>query len=171
MIYQSTTNKLVSQAHTVDEFINLGEQSKDHIGYADLSYIEKRNNLDFVVKSLLDDYSYEINQMAKDIELTDKAVIKYRYNPKLLSYDLYNTTRLYYVILRINNICNVHEFSLENHTIKLLEVADMTSLMSGIYRAENLSLQTFANAHANDVIETPISKCVYKRDPIARFSK
>ena len=171
MIYQSTTNKLVSQAHTVDEFINLGEQSKDHIGYADLSYIEKRNNLDFVVKSLLDDYSYEINQMAKDIELTDKAVIKYRYNPKLLSYDLYNTTRLYYVILRINNICNVHEFSLENHTIKLLEVADMTSLMSGIYRAENLSLQTFANAHANDVIETPISKYVYKRDPIARFSK
>lgn len=171
MIYQSTTNKLVSQAHTVDEFINLGEQSKDHIGYADLSYIEKRNNLDFVVKSLLDDYSYEINQMAKDIELTDKAVIKYRYNPKLLSYDLYNTTRLYYVILRINNICNVHEFSLENHTIKLLEVADMTSLMSGIYRAENLSLQTFANAHANDVIETPINKYVYKRDPIARFNK
>lgn len=171
MIYQSTTNKLVSQAHTVDEFVNLGEQSKDHIGYADLSYIEKRNNLDFVVKSLLDDYSYEINQMAKDIELTDKAVIKYRYNPKLLSYDLYNTTRLYYVILRINNICNVHEFSLENHTIKLLEVADMTSLMSGIYRAENLSLQTFANAHANDVIETPINKYVYKRDPIARFNK
>ena len=171
MIYQSTTNKLVSQAHTVDEFVNLGEQSKDHIGYADLSYIEKRNNLDFVVKSLLDDYSYEINQMAKDIELTDKVVIKYRYNPKLLSYDLYNTTRLYYVILRINNICNVHEFSLENHTIKLLEVADMTSLMSGIYRAENLSLQTFANAHANDVIETPINKYVYKRDPIARFNK
>ena len=95
MIYTQGNNSSPATAHTTIEFILQGTQNKDHIGYSDLAYIEERDNLEYCVKSAIDDYMYEINQMAVQVTLPDNAVIKYRFNPKLMSYDLYKTTRVY----------------------------------------------------------------------------
>lgn len=170
MIYTSNGASTPNKAHTIAEFITLGNQNVDHVAYCDLSYIETRNNIEFTVKNVIDDYIYEIKKLAQEVSLSDKMVRTYRYNPKKLSYDLYNTTKLYYIILKINDMCNVHDFSLANHKIKLLESSTMSSTISSIYNSESNPLSIFSNAHKKDVIDTPIIKYVYKRDPEARFN-
>lgn len=156
-------------AHTVQEFISIGMQTNEYTSYNALAYIEKRNRIEFVVKQLIDDYIYELRQLMQEVQFSDKYVIKYRFNPKMLSYDLYGTTKLFYLILKLNDMCNVHEFSIANHKLNLLAPTDMKSALNSIYSSENQSMQIFNNAHKNDVIETPINKYVYVRDPIARF--
>lgn len=141
------------QSHTVQEFIGLGRNNKDHFGYYDFSYIEKREDIEYVVKNIIDDYMLELKEMCKNIQFADWAVRKYRYNPKMLSKDLYNTTRLWHMILRINGLANVHEFDLSNHKIKLIESEALRNFMGKVFGAENFSLQTFANRHKRD--ETP----------------
>lgn len=171
MIYSASTNKKPAEAHTVGEFIELGNQSKTNVGYRDISYIEKRNGIEFTIKNLIDDYWYELMQASKVVPFSDKSVRKYRYNPKLLAHDLYGNTRLYYVILRLNGMCNVHDFTLENKNVRLLEPEDIVNILGKVYRAENVSLAKFTDAHKDDKIEYPILPYVYKRDPIARFNK
>ncbi len=38
--------------------------------------------------------------------------MKYKYRPKLLSYDIYDNAELYYIILRLNDLYNVKDFNL-----------------------------------------------------------
>lgn len=149
MIYSNTTSQ-THNSHTIQEFINLGRQNKDWLGYYDLSYIETRDNIEYVIKNAVDDYYIELEELAKEIQFADWAVIKYRFNPKKLSFDLYNTTRLWHMILRINGLANVHDFNLESHRIKLLEKADMKNFMGKIYSSEQFALQTFYNKHEDD---------------------
>lgn len=141
------------QSHTVQEFIGLGRNNKDHFGYYDFSYIEKRNDIEYVVKNIIDDYMTELKELSKTIQFADWAITKYRYNPKMLSKDLYNTTRLWHMILRINGMANVHDFSLSDHKVKLIESATLRNFMGKIFSVESFSLQTFSNRHKQD--ETP----------------
>ena len=165
MIYLRSVNK-PEETHTIQEFIQCASKS-DYLGYADLSYMEKRDNIEYVIKNAVDDYYIELEELAKEIQFADWAVIKYRFNPKKLSIDLYNTTRLWHMILRINGMGNVHDFDLENHKIKLLEPKDMTNFMSKVYNAERFSLLAYNGAHENDV--TP--KSVNKYYPLEDFSQ
>lgn len=171
MIYSASTNKQPAEAHTVGEFIQLGQQTRTNIGYRDLTYVEKRNGIEFSVKNLIDDYWYELMEASKVIKFSDKSIRKYRYNPKLLAHELYGNTRLYYIILRLNGLCNVHDFTLENKNVRLIEPDDVSNILSKIHGAENMSLRKFTDAHKDDKIETPILPYVYKRDPIARFKR
>ena len=98
------------------------------------------DRIEFTMKPLIDDYLYELKQLAIDVNLTDKEVQKYRYNP---SYDVYGATKIYHVILRLNDMCNVHEFDLSNKKLRMLTVTDMSESLGSIYKAENFSLDTY----------------------------
>lgn len=141
-------------AHTVKEFVIAGGQKLDYYGYLDLSYMEKREGIEYIVKNVIDEYYDELFELAKDVELTDWSVIEYRFNPKKLSNKLYKTTRLWHMILRLNGLANVHDFSLESHKLKLLEPVDIRNFMNKVYSNEKLSLQIFKNRHKDD--STPI---------------
>lgn len=151
-IYSYTVSKDVTQAHTIGEFIATGTSNNDHTGYRNLSYYDTLDNIEFTIKPLVDDYLYELKEMAIDVNLTDKEVMKYRYNPKLLCYDIYGSTKIYYVILRLNDMCNVHEFDLSTKKIRMLTTSDMSSSLASIYKSENLSLDTYNKSHENGVI-------------------
>ena len=45
------------------------------------------------------------------VKMSDKKLNRYRYRPKLLSYDLYGTTDLWHLILWINNMYSVTQFN------------------------------------------------------------
>ena len=53
----------------------------------------------------------------KVVKLSDKELARFKYNPKALSYYLYGTTELWFLILRLNEMYSISEFS--NDTIKL----------------------------------------------------
>ena len=169
MIYSNNVRR-VSETHTVKEFVSYGQQNRDNIGYRDLSYIEKRDNLEYVVKNVLDDYLEELTELVKEVKLADWAVIKYRGNPKLLSYDLYNTTRYWHIILRINNLANTHDFHLESHKLKLIEPLQLKDFMSKVFNTEKFPLALYANAHERDETPKIIEKYVWTPDPSRKFN-
>jgi hypothetical protein len=44
------------------------------------------------------------------VVLTDEEYLKYRFKPKVLSYDLYGTKELHYMLLRLNYVYSVINF-------------------------------------------------------------
>ena len=157
-------------SHTIQEFITAGKQNPDNIGHNQLSYIEKRNNIEYGVKIILDDYQDELISVAKDVKLSDKSIREYNFNPKKLSNALYGSPRYWHIILRINGLASVHDFYLNNRkTIKLLEPEDMQNIIGRIYSSEKKSLNTYNSAHDNMIIEVPINKYVYVKDASKKF--
>lgn len=156
-VYRNSASS-VKQAHTISEFIALGNKTTSNTYYRDLSYIENRDNMEFIVKNTLADFIKELKDMAYEVELSDLEVLDYRYNPKKLANDIYGTTSVYYVILLLNDMCDVHRFNLKNKKLLLLTKTDMANSLSSIYKSDQFSLSTFNNAHKNDIIIKPIRK-------------
>jgi hypothetical protein len=147
---------LPSDTHTISEFIKIGNQNKAKIGYPDLSYIEKRDGMEYVVKNTINDYLWEFKRYAKTIVLTNDEVLTYRFNPKKLAFDIYGSTRLYYIILLMNDMCDVHQFNLKNKTLLLLTPTQLSDYLSSVYKSDMNSIAKFNKAHENDVVYKPI---------------
>lgn len=156
--YPKTSLTKITDTHTINEFINMGLNSSDNNTYRDLSYFETRNGMEFIVKTILDDHIDTLLENTVTVLLEDKDVRRYKFNPKMLSYDLYRTTKLFYIIMRLNGICNVHEFNLHNREIKLIPSTAMSKAISSIFKEEKFSLQTYNNKHKNDIIVEEIEK-------------
>ena len=62
--------------------------------------------------NIADKYSAELEENKKIVEFTTKEYYKYRYNPKLLSYDVYGTTELWFFILMANELYSISDFNL-----------------------------------------------------------
>ena len=148
--------KIPSDTHTISEFIKVGNQNKAKIGYPDLSYIEKRDGMEYIVKNTINDYLWEFKRYAKTVVLTSDEVLNYRYNPKKLAFDIYGSTRLYYIILLMNDMCDVHQFNLKNKSLLLLTPTQLSSYLSSVYKADMTSISKFNKAHENDVVYRPI---------------
>lgn len=127
-------------SHTFSEFL-INQKTSITISYPKLTFIEKRDNREYVVKSVINDYMYELKQATQKVILDESQELKYFYRPKLLSYDIYNTTELYYVILLLNNICNIKEFCI--NPLLMLTKEDMADFMAKIYNAEKSSIQIY----------------------------
>ena len=76
--------------------------------------------------NIADKYSAELEENKKIVEFTTKEYYKYRYNPKLLSYDVYGTTELWFFILMANEIYTITEFDLRK--VKLFDAAIISKL-------------------------------------------
>lgn len=168
MIYLNNARN-VKESHTVQEFIQLGGQNKDNLGYNDYSYIETRDRIEYVVKNILDDYYVELLQLAKEVKLADWAVREYRGNPKKLSDKLYGSTRYWHIILRLNGMANIHEFNLENHKLMLIEPSDLFDFMTKVYDTEEIPVKAYKQDHALDETPVVIERYIYVKDPSRKF--
>lgn len=63
-------------------------------------------------QSIVDKYLNELTENKQIVDLSTKEYFKYRYNPKLLSFDVYGTTELWFFILMANELYTVSEFNL-----------------------------------------------------------
>lgn len=132
----STSN--VEETYTVEDFIELGKDIDD-IQYSKFAILSKAssnvvNPLIYPEHNVIYDYEEEFKRLSLNVEMTDSEFNKYRFKPKLLAYDLYGSTELYFSILFTNGICNIKEFNRKN--IKLIKKSDMISLLEAIYNAE-----------------------------------
>ena len=137
--YKGNSNPIYS--HTLEEFIIAGMTS-NYPTYDFWAYIESYNNIEFVVKNVINDYLYELKKLSTNVYLTEKELKKYNYNPKLLSVEVYGTTELYYLILLLNGICNIKEF-VDINPIKMIKKDDLMSYLTNITTAE----KNFINMH------------------------
>lgn len=62
--------------------------------------------------ALIDKYLEEIEQHKTAITLSTTEYYKYRYNPKLMAYDVYGTTELWFLLMEANELYSVIDFDL-----------------------------------------------------------
>jgi len=119
---------------TIDDYIRAYKNEDLTIDalYLQKVLTTKKNYLILNWDNLMVKYMPEFRAIKKRIRLNDKEYIKYRYNPKRLSYDLYGTTELWFLIMEANELYSIYEFD--------LRVVDLynTSLVNRILRVINL---------------------------------
>lgn len=130
--------------HTLSEFISHGIKM-NALSYTKFSFTELNGNIRYPFKMVLNDYKYELKQLALKCTLSDDEYTKYRFNPKRLSYDIYNSTEYYYVILLLNDTCNIKDFDMK--TLYMLKKEDLVTALSSIYNAEKVNILTYNSKH------------------------
>lgn len=127
--------------HNYSEFMET-QNENTMINFPKLCFQQKIGRVEYVVKNILDDYMYELETLANTYELNDDEVKKYRYKPKLMSADVYNTTEFYFLILRLNNMRGPHEF-VNIDKIKLIQKSTLIKALAAIYNAESSALSIY----------------------------
>lgn len=127
----------VHKQYTIDDFITLGKNSTS-ISYKRFSILSKSivsPEILYAENNIIYDYIEEFKKLAEKVELSDSNYHKYAYKPKLLAYDLYESTEIYFIILALNGMYDIKDFN--KHTLNLLYRDDMLQLLSLIYNAES----------------------------------
>lgn len=143
LIKDGNSNPLFS--HTLYEFIAANRETGIPT-YDKFCFQEFRGGIRYVVKNVLDDYMRELSLLATTVYLSNDELMKYNYKPKELSADLYGTTDLYYLILKLNGICNVKEFH-DINPIKLLTVSNLNEYLTDIYSNEDENINIYNSQH------------------------
>lgn len=132
MLPQNTT--------TIEQFVESG--STTTISYFSLSFLDKLSNGTWVtVRNAISDYIEELKNAAVNVELNQEQQLAYFYKPKLLCYDIYGNPEVYFVILLMNDIADVKEFT--KPVIKMLKREHMNELMSHIYNSEAVAMDSY----------------------------
>lgn len=99
------------------------------------------------VFTVINDYLEELKEQCVTIKLTEDQYQQYKHKPKLLSYYLYGTTELDFLILKLNECFHPYEF--ERYDIKLVSRQNLMTILTDIKSSEmsNIKLYNdFANA-------------------------
>lgn len=133
-----------SESYTMEQFISLGR--KVSLTYDRYSFKELLSNgTEISILNVVNDYMREIKENSLLVKFSENEYRKYRFKPKILSYDVYGTQDLYYVILLANGIIDEKEF---DFTELLMPTTDtMNTYMSAIYNAEYKYIKEYNSAH------------------------
>lgn len=91
-------------------------------------------------------YKKDLDEIVTTKKLTNEEQKKYKYNPWLLSYDLYNTTEYWFLLLELNHLYSAIEFTLD--TVKVYG-ASLPRLIDAIMAKE----KPFINSNESQVNE------------------
>ena len=127
---------------TLSQFITAGRGIT--LKYSNFCFLQKDDNGNTIsIYNVLDDYMDELDQYILDVPLTEMEVMKYRFNPKKLAYDLYGSTELFAFILYINRIGSIKDFSLTKRKVKLINKQYFTTIFGEILSAEKADLKMY----------------------------
>lgn len=134
----------IEQTYTVEDFIELGKDLDD-LQYSKFAILSNPvsgvpNPIWYPEHNVIYDYEEEFKKLSLDVIMTDEEFLKYRFKPKLLAYDLYGSTELYFVILYTNGMYSIKDFNRKD--IKLLKKSDMIGILEAIYNAERNYIST-----------------------------
>lgn len=139
----------VSHTSTITDMIKVGKSID--LTYSKLSTHDMVGDIEFINHHLLFSYKDYISRFTVLVTLTDKEFLKYQFNPKLLAYDIYGSTDLYFVLLIVNDLMSEKEFSLR--TFKLIK-PDNIDLIHDIYNKEKQYLINNKYVKASEPYET-----------------
>lgn len=123
----------MENTYTIEQFIQL--DANDKIQFDTLSLFEKNNDgIYFPIYNVINDYIDELKSVCAIGVMSDKDFNRYKYKPKLLAYDLYGSQELFFIILSLNDMSNVKEFTKKK--VKLLRKEYINDILSYIYNSE-----------------------------------
>lgn len=99
-----------NMTYTIDQYIAC--QSDSEACYHNLSFIDTRDNIEYDTYNILSDYIDVIREeYCIKVILSDDEMMRYMYRPKLLCYDIYGNGELAFIIMEINDMINVKDFT------------------------------------------------------------
>lgn len=126
--------------YTIDQYIAC--QSNDVMCYHNLSFVDIHDNFKYDTYNILTDYIDEIrDEYCLRVVLNDKQMEKYKYKPKLLCYDIYGNTELAFIILFINDMSSVKEFT--KKTLLMPSKEQMNNLTKYLYNSNKNAIQLY----------------------------
>lgn len=132
--------------YTLSDFVAM--KSQDELTYKNFAIINYKLKESFVEQSILDYYLSELKSLCLKItSFTVEEIAKYKYAPELLSFDIYGTTSLDFIILLCNGILDPKEFDFSRNYILLPKAATLSEFLSRVYNSESnwLSLNNKGN--------------------------
>lgn len=131
---------LPQETTTIEEFIESGKSVS--VDYMDLSFLDKVSNGTWVsVLNVVNDYMTELKNACVTVELSEAQQWAYFYKPKVLCYDIYGNPELYFVILLLNDMADVKEFT--KPKLKMLRKDHMSMLLSYIKNSEARAIDSY----------------------------
>ena len=94
-------------------------------------------NIQIPFASFTDKYKEKHNTIIVTVSLSDEERARYRYKPKMVSYDLYNTTEFWNDLLIINNFFSLSEFQ-PGETMKVYDPNKLKDYINEIMIIEKL---------------------------------
>lgn len=131
---------------TIQDLINR-KQTKGIIDYNTFSFsmtINKSIIIPFQ-NVITTTYAKELKTLAEEVTLTEEEYQKYKYKPKLLAYDIYNYTELFYIIDFLNNIYNIKDFN--KRKLKLIPKRELFEFLSSVLQADSNYISEFNQDH------------------------
>lgn len=131
-----------TMTYTLNQFISL--KKKDNITYQNFSILEKSTVVPgsfYSVDNIIYNYLDDIEDKISTVKVDEMERIKYMYKPKLLAYDIYGANETFFILMALNGIHNIKDFTLTDYTFKALSPTDMFQIMSHIYNAEEESIK------------------------------
>jgi len=124
-----------AMTYTLSDFINLGTQ--DETTYRNFSILSYRMNTEFVDQNILDYYLKELKSVCMKItDFTPEEIIKYKYAPDLLAYDVYGSTQLDFIVLLCNGMIDPKEFDFKRKYLLLPRSSILKEFLSQVYNSE-----------------------------------
>ena len=135
-----------SETYTIDQFIAC--QSDTEMNYNNLSFIDTisyefmNQKINYSTYNAISDYLEEIrDEYCLSVTLTDKDLIKYIYRPKLLCHAVYGNGELAFIILLINDMYSVKQFT--KTTLLLPSKANMSQICKYLFNANTQAIKNY----------------------------
>lgn len=126
-----------NETYTISQFIALKDM--DSVTYSKYAVFEQsltEPDMVYAIDNIIYTYMDELKALKKCVVVSPEEKMKYAYKPKLLAFDLYGSVETYFVILALNGMCNLKEFTLEQNRFYALTPSDMVNIMNSIYNAD-----------------------------------
>lgn len=121
-----------STTYTIDQFIAC--QSNTAVNHANISFSDIVDLMKYDAYCTLRDYIDEIKEnYCSTIVISDKEMMRYKYRPKLLCYDIYGNEELAFIILIINDMYDARQFT--KTTLFLPSKDNMREVCDSLYNA------------------------------------
>lgn len=125
-----------AKTYTLSDFIAM--KTQDELTYINFGITDYKLGETFVEQSILDYYITELKSLCIKINsFTVEEIAKYKYAPELLSYDIYGTTSLDFIILLCNGIIDPKEFDFKRGFILLPKGPVLSEFLSKVYNSES----------------------------------
>lgn len=126
--------------YTIDQFNDCS--SSTVMSYHNLSFIDIDNDIAYDTYNVLSDYIEEIqDEYCVRVVLNDKQMEKYMYRPKLLCWDTYNNTELAFIILLVNDMWSIKQFTKKRLFMPRKET--MTELIKYLFNANRKAINQY----------------------------
>lgn len=98
--------------YTIDQFINC--QSSTAMCHYNMSFLDRSptSSLIYSTYNVISDYIDELTseEYARLVVLNPTQMLRYRYRPKLLAFDVYGNTELFFIIMTMNDMYSFKQF-------------------------------------------------------------